>query len=108
MDIANLDQAEHWNTSAGHWLDDQAKYDGMLAPFIPMLLDGAGISSSARTLDDAVAFLANGSLARTLLAGADDTTRANALDARRAALAPHVTDEGVRVDSAVWLATATA
>ena len=33
MEIANREQAEHWNSGddAGHWVTKQVRYDGMLA-----------------------------------------------------------------------------
>ena len=53
MTIANRDQAEHWNNSddVGHWVTSQARYDGMLAPFISVLLERAGVTASDRVLD---------------------------------------------------------
>jgi hypothetical protein len=47
-------------------------------------------------------------MGRTLLAGADAGTEKRAVDAVRAALTPHVDDEGVRLEAAVWLVTAQA
>jgi SAM-dependent methyltransferase len=60
------------------------------------------------TIDDAVDFLRTGSLGRTMLAGADDDTRARAEASVRAALAPFATDDGVYMGAAVWLVRATA
>jgi SAM-dependent methyltransferase len=60
------------------------------------------------TLDEAVSFLRNGSLGRTMLAGADSATQARAIDAVRTALAPHTDEQGVRLGAAVWLVTAQA
>jgi SAM-dependent methyltransferase len=68
----------------------------------PMLLGGTG------TLDDAVSFLSNGSLGRTMLTGVDPDTQNRALDALRAALSPHVVDAGVSLGASVWLVTARA
>lgn len=53
MTIANRDQAEHWNNSddVGHWVNDQARYDGMLAPFISVLLERARVAAPDRVLD---------------------------------------------------------
>jgi SAM-dependent methyltransferase len=65
-----------------------------------MLLGGGG------TLDEAVEFLRAGSMGRTLLAGADPSTAARALRSVRDALAQHLTDDGVRLDAAVWCVSA--
>jgi SAM-dependent methyltransferase len=53
MTIANRDQAEHWNNSddVAHWVNEQARYDGMLAPFITVLLERAGVAATDRVLD---------------------------------------------------------
>ena len=53
MTIANQDQADHWNSGddVGHWVNEQSRYDGMLAPFVPVILDAAGISGTDRVLD---------------------------------------------------------
>jgi SAM-dependent methyltransferase len=68
----------------------------------PILVGGTG------TLDDAVAFLRTGSLGRTVLKDVDPDTEAKAIDAVRAALLPHSTPDGVRLEAAVWLVTAVA
>ncbi|MEV0404401.1 methyltransferase domain-containing protein [Actinoallomurus sp. NPDC050550] len=57
-------------------------------------------------LDDAVEFLSGNPVVRGMLAEADDTTIAKALDALRAALAPYETPDGVLLGSAVWSVTA--
>ncbi len=67
---------------------------------VTVLLGGGG------ALDEAVEFLRAGSMGRTLLAGADPSTTARALRAVRDALAPHLTDDGVRLDAAVWCVSA--
>ena len=53
MTIANQDQAEHWNNSddVGHWVTEQARYDGMLAPFTDIILEGAKLTANDRVLD---------------------------------------------------------
>ena len=53
MTIANRDQADHWNSSddVGHWVNEQARYDGMLAPFVPVILDAVGITATDNVLD---------------------------------------------------------
>ena len=62
------------------------------------------------SLDDAVdAFLEVGPVAAVLReSGADAAKRAQVADAVREAFRPHVGDQGLRLDSAVWLATARA
>ena len=59
-------------------------------------------------LDDAVAFWRTGPVGRRLLDGADAATQARAVDAVRAALASRGTDQGVRLEAAVWLVRADA
>lgn len=53
MNIVNTAQAEHWNTGDGvaHWLDNQARYDRMNAPFADMILDAAGLRPGTDVLD---------------------------------------------------------
>jgi SAM-dependent methyltransferase len=67
-----------------------------------LLLAGGG------TLDEAVEFLRTGSMGRTLLADADPDSEARAVESVRAALAPYVMPDGVRLDAAVWLVSALA
>jgi SAM-dependent methyltransferase len=61
-----------------------------------------------RGLDDAVEFFRTGAIGRAALATVDPATAARAVDAVRTALEDHVTDEGVRLDAAVWVVTASA
>ena len=53
MNIANQDQAEHWNTGDDlkHWVNDRARFDGMLAPFTDLILEGAQLTSTDHVLD---------------------------------------------------------
>jgi SAM-dependent methyltransferase len=53
MPIANVDQAEHWNSSddVGHWVTSQDQYDGLLEPFNEILVAGAAIERTDRVLD---------------------------------------------------------
>ncbi len=53
MSIANTAQAEHWNTgeAVAHWVDNQARYDRMNAPFAAMILDAAGLRPGGNVLD---------------------------------------------------------
>ena len=53
MSIANTEQAEHWNTGEGvaHWIDNQARYDRMNAPFAAMILDAAALRPGGNVLD---------------------------------------------------------
>jgi SAM-dependent methyltransferase len=69
----------------------------------PSILVGGG-----GTLDNAVDFLRTGSMGRNLLAGVDPDTEARAIASVRDALAPHVEVDGVRLEAAVWMVTATA
>ena len=62
-----------------------------------ILLGGVG------TVDDAVDFFRSTSMARNLFAQASPDEVARAIDAVRAALAPHETPEGVRLGAAAWL-----
>ena len=57
-------------------------------------------------LDAAVEFVTKIGPTARLLADASAETRARVADALREALAPHLTDEGVRLASAAWLVTA--
>jgi len=59
-----------------------------------ILLGGSG------TLDERVEFLRDGGMGRAVLAGADEATQDRAVTAVRDALAPYVTDEGVRIGTA--------
>ena len=53
MEIANREQAEHWNSGddAGHWVTKQVRYDGMLAAFGDMVLERAELASGEAVLD---------------------------------------------------------
>jgi SAM-dependent methyltransferase len=66
------------------------------------------VAGGGRTLDDAVEFFRTGAIGRAALAGVDAETASLAITAVRESLEPYVTDTGVRLDSAVWLVTATA
>lgn len=68
----------------------------------PILVGGGG------TVDDAVEFLRTGSIGRTMLAGADPITAANAIESVRAALIPHAGPDGVLLNASVWLVSARA
>jgi len=69
---------------------------------VPLLVGGSG------TVETALEFLRRGSIGRRVLTGAQPAAAARALDAVRDALAPYATEEGVRLDGAVWLVTAAA
>lgn len=60
------------------------------------------------TFDEAVEFLRTGSMGRTLLADADPDTETRVVAAVRAALAPYMASDGVRLDAAVCLVSAVA
>lgn len=53
MSIVNTAQAEHWNTGDGvaHWVDNQARYDRMHAPFTAMILEAARLRFGIDVLD---------------------------------------------------------
>jgi SAM-dependent methyltransferase len=69
---------------------------------VSILVGGGG------SVEDAVEFLRTGSMARTMLAGADASTVDRALASVRAALAPHADADGVHLGAAVWLVQAVA
>jgi SAM-dependent methyltransferase len=60
----------------------------------------------ARTLDDTLAFLRGNNLVGSTLEGVDPDRQRAALDAVRDALAPHLTEDGVRLPAAAWLVRA--
>jgi len=68
----------------------------------PILVGGG------RSVEDAVGFLRTGSMARTMLAGADADTADSAVASLRSALAEHANAEGVHLGAAVWLVQAVA
>jgi SAM-dependent methyltransferase len=77
--------------------------DVAIDPYVTkMLVGGRG------TLDDSVAFLRNTGIARAILDEAPPDVEARALDAVRAVLAPHMTDEGLRLTGSAWLVSARA
>jgi len=61
---------------------------------------------AARDVDEAVVFLINDGVARRLFEGRSDEIRAEAEDALRKALEPHVTPDGVMLRAAPWIVTA--
>jgi SAM-dependent methyltransferase len=83
------------------------------------VLDGAGFADVELTaiddpivigggdsLDDAVTFLRGSSLGRSAFSGADAATERRLVDAVRDAIAPFATADGVVLDAAAWLVTA--
>jgi SAM-dependent methyltransferase len=49
---ANAAQIEHWNSEPGqHWVDQQDRYDRMLAPYADELLEAAAIEREEQVLD---------------------------------------------------------
>ena len=49
---ANAGQIEHWNSDeARHWVDQQDRYDRMLAPYADQLLAAAAIGTGEQVLD---------------------------------------------------------
>jgi SAM-dependent methyltransferase len=53
VSIANTAQADRWNTGedVAYWLDNQARFDRMNAPFAAMILDAAGLRPGTDVLD---------------------------------------------------------
>jgi SAM-dependent methyltransferase len=82
-------------------LADAGLVDVVIEPLAEEILLGGG-----GTLAEAVEFLREGSMGRAVLAGVDAATQDRAVIAVRDALAPYVTDEGVRIGTAAWLVTA--
>ncbi|HUF83476.1 MAG TPA: methyltransferase domain-containing protein [Acidimicrobiia bacterium] len=70
------------------------------AAVLPLLVGGGG------TLDDAIAFMRDSGIGRTLLADAEPAAAERAFDAARAALEPYATPRGVELGSAVWVVRA--
>lgn len=66
----------------------------------PMLLGGPG------TLDDAFGFAARNRISRGFLVDVADDVRERALAAMREAMSAYATDEGVRMNGAIWLVRA--
>jgi SAM-dependent methyltransferase len=75
--------------------------DIVIESFAPEILLGGG-----GTLNDAVQFLRHGGMGRAVLAGVNEAIQERALAAVSQALAPYLTDEGVRIGTAAWLVTA--
>ena len=86
--------------------------DSIAAIFEAAGLAGVGIEEVAEPLllgsdiADTLEFLKATGFGQRLLSGADPETIARVTNAMAAALEPHVTDEGIRLGSKAWLATA--
>ena len=92
--FADADRVREILSGAG-WTDVEVE------PFrTEVLVAGGG------DLDDAVSYFADDVFGRMLLGDADEETRAAAKAALRDALAEHMTDEGIRLEGAVWIVTA--
>jgi hypothetical protein len=65
-----------------------------------MLLGGPG------SFDEAYEFVAGGGMTRRVLGDAPDDAKTAALAAMREALVPFATDDGIRMNAAVWLVQA--
>ena len=51
-EAANADQREYWNREGGSvWVEDQARFDEMLAPFATAVLDAAGLGADTTVID---------------------------------------------------------
>ena len=66
----------------------------------PMLLGGPS------SFDEAYEFIAGGGMTRRVLGAAPDEAKIQALAAMRDALVPFATDDGIRMNAAVWLVRA--
>lgn len=52
INVGNADQFEYWNGPEGeHWVEHEARFDGMLTPFVEPLLDAANLAATDRVLD---------------------------------------------------------
>ncbi len=52
MTIVNEDQAAYWNgDESAHWVQQEARYDSMLEPFIEVILRGAALKPTDSVLD---------------------------------------------------------
>lgn len=52
MEIVNVEQAAYWNgQEADHWVTDQRRYEEMLQPVVPILLDAAAVGPGDAVLD---------------------------------------------------------
>jgi SAM-dependent methyltransferase len=94
--LADPDRVRSILTDAG-WAEAD-----VTAARTPILVGGGG------TVDDAVEFIRGGSMARSLLAGADPLTERRALASVRSALLRNADAEGVHLGAAVWLIRALA
>ena len=66
-------------------------------------MEGKLVLGGTASVDAAVTFATQTGALRGLLGQADDLTRANAVEAVRAAVEPYVGTEGVCLDSAAWV-----
>ena len=66
-------------------------------------VDASMLLGGPCSFDDAVAFISEGGMTRRLLGDAPEEAVGPALDALRDALEPYRTDEGIRMNAAVWL-----
>jgi hypothetical protein len=94
--FADPDRVRQTLTAAG-WRDIE-----ITSEHASILVGGGG------NVEDAAGFLRTGSMARTMLAGADARTADRALASLRAALVPYADADGVHLDAGVWLVRATA
>jgi SAM-dependent methyltransferase len=82
--------------------DDSGFRDPSIEPFrSPMLVGGRG------NVDEAVEFLFNTGMGQGLLSDASPELRTRVIGAVHDALSAHATSEGVRLDGAAWIVTAT-
>jgi SAM-dependent methyltransferase len=82
-------------------LDAAGYTDVSIDPFDALMLVGG-----RGTVDEAVTFMRNTGMGHGLLDEHPEDVQARVLDAVRDALAPHATDDGVRLRGAAWIVTA--
>jgi len=71
-------------------------------------LDGPMLLGGPSSFDEAYEFMAGGGMTRRVLGTAPDEAKTRALAAMRDALVPFATDDGIRMNAAVWLVRARA
>lgn len=71
-------------------------------------VDGSMLLGGPSSFDEAYEFIAGGGMTRRVLGTAPDEAKTRALAAMRDALVPFATDDGIRMNAAVWLVRARA
>ncbi|MEE2877944.1 MAG: class I SAM-dependent methyltransferase [Pseudomonadota bacterium] len=103
----NSSQIEFWNGEAGgHWVSEARYFDRMLQPFIPLVLEKAGVAGGGRVIDVGCG---SGTLSVAAAeAGADHVTgvdvSAPMLSLARERAAPYQSIEFIEADASSWSA----